>query len=234
METVRNYREKLHGYNVTYKETDLYIKTESILKKEAVSSLFKYRAEIENYISKHPDFYNSLIPLDIIGDEPDIVRSMKEAGKSANVGPFASVAGAIAEKVSLDLSLFSGEVVVENGGDIFLTGKKDKIVKIFSKVIENIGIKIDKKDLPMAVCSSSAKIGHSLSLGNADLVTVICKKGATADAFATAICNNLKNRDDIDKTIKKFKKVDEIMGCLIIFKDSIAGWGDINIIKIEE
>jgi ApbE superfamily uncharacterized protein (UPF0280 family) len=234
METVRYYRENLKGFNVTYKESDLYIKAEKILKTEAFASVFKHREVIEQYIFFNPDFFSSLTPIQIKGDEPKIIMEMKKAGILANVGPFASVAGVLAEKVALDLNRFSEEVVVENGGDVFLAGKKDKIVRISGKFRANLALKIEKKELPVAVCSSSSKIGHSLSLGNADLVTVVAQKGGIADAFATAICNEVRNKNDIEKVIEKYCNNNEIKGVLIFFKNKIAGWGNLNIIKIEE
>ena len=41
---------------------------------------------------------------------------MIEAGRKANVGPMAAVAGAIAEYVGRELLDFSPEIIVENGG----------------------------------------------------------------------------------------------------------------------
>ncbi len=234
MEIIRNYREYLKGFNVTYKETDLFIKAEKELKPEAVKSIVKHRAVIENYILTFPEFKNSLEPVKIFENDPEIIKDMKIAANLAGVGPFAAVAGAIAEKVACDLAKYSENIIVENGGDIFLKGKADRIVKIYSKILQNLALKINRNDLPLAVCSSSAKIGHSYSMGNADLVTVISKKCSIADAFATALCNNVKTISDIDKSINKFKKNNEIIGALIIFKNKIAGWGKLNIVKLDK
>ena len=45
---------------------------------------------------------------------------MIEAAAAAGVGPMAAVAGALAARVGLQCGPFKSEVIVENGGDIFL------------------------------------------------------------------------------------------------------------------
>jgi ApbE superfamily uncharacterized protein (UPF0280 family) len=237
MEIVRDYRVSLKGFNITVKETDLFIYSEHVdksIKDRAAKLTLYYRKILEDYILEYPEFYSSLNPLKIFDNDPEIILSMKKGAKKAEVGPFAAVAGAIAEFIAKGLNKFSNEIVVENGGDIFLMGCKDKIVKIVSKNLSNIALKIDTNLLPVAVCSSSSKIGHSYSEGNADLVTVISKSGALSDAFATKICNLIKKESDLEKVTKNYKNNNDILGCLIIFKDKIAGWGHLNIIKIKE
>ena len=231
---LRSYREGFSGFNVTYKETDLYIYADSgDLKKEAYLSLLKYRNIIENHIKLYPDFFTSLTPLDIPPIKIDeIIYIMYKSGELAGVGPFASVAGAIAECVANDLKEFSNEIIVENGGDVFIVGNKEKIIKIYTRQLDKLGFKIKGEQLPLAVCSSSSKIGHSLSKGNAELVVVLSKKGAYADAFATAICNDIKNEKSMEKSIIKYKEIKEIIGCLIFFKDKISGWGEFELVKV--
>lgn len=71
---------------------------------------------------------------------------MIAAGKQAGVGPMAAVAGAIAEAVGRDLLALSPVVMVENGGDIFLSGASSYTVGIFagqSPFSGKLGIQID-------------------------------------------------------------------------------------------
>ncbi len=229
---VRSYRESLKGFNITYKESDLYIIANNKLKKKAFNSLVKYRQIIEKHIEKNPEFFTSLKP--IIFDEKleDILLSMYNAAKEANVGPFASVAGAIAEFIAKDLKEYDNNVIVENGGDIYIYGDKQRVVKIYTEKFQNIGIKVEKQMLPVAICSSSSKIGHSLSFGKADLVVVISKSGAIADAFATKICNELKDEKDIDRVIENYRRYKNLLGCLIFFNKKIAGWGDFQLLQV--
>jgi len=230
---VRSYREGLKGFNVTYKESDLFIVADESLKKKAYMILLKYRKIIEKHILENPEFVTSLKPLNFKNKNlSNILISMYKAGKIADVGPFASVAGAISEYVANDLKEYTDNVLIENGGDIFVSGNSDKIVQIYLKNYKNIGIKIDKTMLPIAVCSSSSKIGHSLSFGNADLVVVLSQSGAVADAFATKICNELKEEHDIERILSVYKKNKIIKGCIIFFNKKIAGWGNFELVNI--
>ena len=120
--TYRNLVKKnnLVSFNVVVKETDLFIHAGKILVDKTTELVLKYRGYVESYISRYPEFEKTLKPWQINGPAPIIVRDMVNAGNKAGVGPMAAVAGAIAEYVGLDLLSSSDEVVVENGGDIFL------------------------------------------------------------------------------------------------------------------
>jgi len=106
---------------VTVKETDLHILAARNIAEEANHFVHRYRNQLENYITSHPDFLTALVPLEHDILAPPIVKGMLKAAAAADVGPMAAVAGAIAEYVGRDL-LDAGlqEVMVENGGDIFL------------------------------------------------------------------------------------------------------------------
>ena len=58
---------------------------------------------------------------------------MLAAGKATGVGPMASVAGVIAEEVGIGL-LKAGvqDLIVENGGDIYIARQKECTVAIFA------------------------------------------------------------------------------------------------------
>ena len=230
----RNYSQKKeYKFNITYKESDLYIICDKNLKKDAFITLLKYRNIIENHIRLFPEFLTSLKPLKIPDIEiPEIIKEMYFASKYANVGPFASVAGAISEFVGRKLKEKCNEILIENGGDLYLNGKKDRIVGIWTLKNYKLGLKIKGDELPLSICSSSSKIGHSLSFGNVDLVTVIAKNGAFSDAMATSICNKIKNTNDIDEVLKKIEINEILRGVIIIYKNKIGFKGKLNFIKL--
>ncbi len=123
---------------------------------------------------------------------------MAAAAQTAGVGPMAAVAGAIAECVGRELLEFSPEVIVENGGDIFLKVSHRRTVGIFagdSPLTGRIGIQIEARDTPLGVCTSSGTVGHSLSFGRADAVVVLAPAAALADAAATAIGNRVSRKE---------------------------------------
>jgi ApbE superfamily uncharacterized protein (UPF0280 family) len=233
----RTYRHWIEGkdlvaFNVAVKETDLYIRATYNLQRKARRLVLKYRQQLEQYIEKHHDFLTSLKPLPVPEQAPHIVREMMEAGLKANVGPMAAVAGAIAECVGRELLEFSPEIIVENGGDIFLQIKKKRIVGIFageSLLTGKIGLEISPQDTPLGVCTSSGMVGHSLSFGKADAVVVVAGSAALADAAATAICNKVSKPDDINSAIEWGKNIGGLKGIFIILGDNIGAWGDVKL-----
>ena len=122
----------LVSFHVTVKETDLYIRAASNLEAEAIAAVIKYRTSLEEYITSHPLFLHSLEPCSVDEDAPAIVRDMAQAGRIAGVGPMAAVAGAIAEAVGKDLLAYTPEVIVENGGGIFMKISQPRLVGVYA------------------------------------------------------------------------------------------------------
>ena len=110
----------LVSFTAVVKETDLHIRALQNLESQALQAIKKYRQPLENYIRSHPLFLHSLEPFPIEDTAPGIVKEMANATRAVGVGPMAAVAGAIAEAVGRDLLAYSPEIIVENGGDIFL------------------------------------------------------------------------------------------------------------------
>lgn len=219
-------------FTVTVKETDLYIRASSNLQKKARKAVVKYREQLERYIGKNPVFQESLEPLPSDTDAPHIVKTMLVAGQKAGVGPMAAVAGAIAECVGRELLEYSPEVIVENGGDIFIKSLKKRVVGIFageSALSGKLGLEIDPKDTPLGICTSSGTVGHSLSYGKADAVVAVATSAALADAAATAIGNKVKTADDIAKAIEFGGGISDLKGLVIIKGDAVGVRGDIKL-----
>jgi ApbE superfamily uncharacterized protein (UPF0280 family) len=227
-------RTNLVSFAVVVKETDLFIQAKHNLTKKAREAIFKYRAQLEKYISLHPLFQKSLSPLPYDPFAPKIVRQMLKAAQNTGVGPMAAVAGAIAQAVGEELSQFSDEVIVENGGDIYLSIKRPVNIAIFagdSPLSGRIGLKIPPSNA-ISVCTSSAKIGHSLSQGQADAVTVIASDAALADAAATAIGNLVKKKEDLPAAIAFAQRIEGVQGVVIILGKYLTVWGEIELIKL--
>ena len=219
-------------FTVTVKETDLYIRALSNLERKAYKLVSKYREQLEKYAGKHPEFPTSLQPLPVTTEMPQIVKQMSEAALAAGVGPMAAVAGAIAEFVGRDLLPFSSEVVVENGGDIYLRSLRKRIIGIYagkSPLTGKIGLEIEAQDTPLGICTSSGTVGHSLSFGRADAVVALAQSAALADAAATAIGNLIQQPEDINKGIEFARGIKSLKGVVIIKDDNVGFWGDVKI-----
>ncbi|MFC1915436.1 UPF0280 family protein [Chloroflexota bacterium] len=207
--------DSLIAFNVVVKETDLYIRASSNLHRKAHKLVLKYRHMLEVYIERNPDFLTSLEPISVGQDAPRIVKEMAEAASKAGVGPMAAVAGAIAEFVGNELLGFSPEIIVENGGDIFLKSQKRRTIGIYagnSPLTGKIGLGISGEEMPLGICTSSGTVGHSLSFGKADAVIVLSASAALADAAATAIGNLVSEPDDIQRGIEFAQSIDGLGG----------------------
>ena len=233
----RTYRHWVEGkdltsFNVTVKETDLYIRATINLQRKAHRLVLKYRRQLERYIERYPAFLTSLEPLPVAEAAPLIVRQMAAAAQTAGVGPMASVAGAIAEFVGNELAAFSPEIIVENGGDIYLRSSGKRIVGIYagnSPLSGKIGLEINGEETPLGLCTSSGTVGHSLSYGKADAVIVLSKSATLADAAATATGNLIIEPGDIPKGIEFAKSIEGLLGIIIIKDDKMGLWGKIKI-----
>ncbi len=235
----RTYRHEIKdadlvSFTVAVKETDLYIRAVRDLTTEALAAIHEIRSPLEEYIREHPLFLHSLAPVAVESGAAEIVRVMAEAARLANVGPMAAVAGAVAELVGRKLLAFSPEVIVENGGDIFLKVNSKRQIGIHageSTFTSKLAIEVEPGQTPLGVCTSSGTVGPSLSLGLADAAIVLSPSAALADAAATAVGNLVKSEQDIDAAIGHGKQIKGISGILVIVGGSMGAWGDIRLVK---
>ncbi len=223
--------DKLTGFSVSVQETDLLIRAQSDLSAEAEDAVRECRSQIETYIAAHPAFATSLEPLPVT-DPPSIIRQMALAGNAAHVGPMAAVAGAVAQFVGEKLSTHSPEVIVENGGDLYVRAEHELKVGLYagtSPFSGKLALVVAPEQMPLGICTSSGTIGHSLSYGKADAVTVLARSAATADAFATAYANRIKTPDDVDDVLALGETAPDIQGLLIIIGAKLGTWGTITL-----
>jgi ApbE superfamily uncharacterized protein (UPF0280 family) len=226
---------ELVAFSVAVKETDLYIRAQSDLKTQAHELVLKYRKMLEEYIARHPSFLTSLEPLEVADDAPPLVAEMAKAAKKTGVGPMAAVAGAIAEFVGSELLAFSPEIMVENGGDIYLKSSVKRLIGIYageSPLTGKLGLEIKEEDTPMGICTSSGTVGHSLSFGKADAVIALSPSTALADAAATAIGNRISQPSDIPNGIEFAQSINGLRGVIIIHKEQVGVWGEVKLCEM--
>ena len=225
----------LVSFSLVVGETDLFIFAEAPLSEEAHASVLSCRSQLERYMQSRPAFRSSLEPLPLDSTAPPIVQEMLHAAQCAQVGPMAAVVGAIAESVGKDLLTHSPQVLVENGGDIFLNVTKKITVGVYagnSSLSSKVGLRIDPESTPLGVCTSSGTVGHSLSFGRSDAVTVVSRSTALADATATAIGNLVKDKSDIEQGLAQAQRIKDIHGIVIIIDDQLGVWGNIEVVTL--
>ena len=222
----------LFAYTVEIFESDLMIYTDQMLSKEAHKWTEFYRNEIETYAHLKPEFIGALAPQICLKSASSLIQHMHQASAKAGVGPMATVAGCISYYVGRKLLESCREVMIENGGDIFLKSFTEKKIKIFagdSPFSNKIALKVPPTPKGVGICTSAGKIGHSLSFGNADAVVIISEDVLLADAVATATGNRIKSKDNINEGIEFAKSIEGVQGIVIIVDDQIGLWGEIEL-----
>ena len=237
----------VYKFHFTEKESDITILSES---KKAIirakNAFYYHRKILEQYVLKDKRFLKSFAPVKVKTDLT-IINMMAEATELCGVGPMAAVAGALAD---LMLNAMKNDKIpdfqpakvalVENGGEIAIDSEKDMKIALYAgenQLNLNIGFLIQKKDCPIGLGTSSATVGHAVSLGQADAVTIFAKNATLGDAAATKIANLVKG-PDIEKSIKRaldaVDTIEGVFGAFISRGDKIGQVGKIpQLIKIE-
>ena len=236
------YRRGVHpkdliSFRVLIKETDLSVSASKDLSKQTRDRVHHYRRQLEDYIKAKPNFLSTLLPYPEDTFAPEIIQEMISATRIFDVGPMAAVAGTIAQLVGRDLLHYTDELIVENGGDIFLKTERPVTISIFagsSKLSDKLGIIIYPEQMPAGICTSSATVGHSLSLGKADSVCIISSKASIADAAATALGNKITNQFTFKREIESMKESKDIKGGVVIIGKTMASWGEIELTKVQQ
>ncbi|MEW6386780.1 MAG: UPF0280 family protein [Thermodesulfobacteriota bacterium] len=231
----RMFRPGLVSFRVEVKETDLLILAVRDFTQEVRNLVVQERQQLEAYIARHPEFLTTLEPWPEDPYAPQVVREMIAGAARVGVGPMAAVAGALAERVGRALTPFSEEVIVENGGDIFLKVQQPATVSLFagkSPLSHKVGLKIDPALSPLGVCTSSGTVGHSLSLGRADAACVVAHSTALADAAATALGNRVADAPAIAPALEWLATVADILGAVVIAGDKLGAWGQVELLPL--
>lgn len=214
-----------------YKDAHFHIVSEAVQAVE--ESIVTERFNLESFIEKNREFQTSLVPVPIVISslQPLSVRRMLSASGKTGLGPMAAVAGTMAQLAAeASAEAGSSETVIENGGDIYLDCREELVVGFYgggNSRFSNLAMKISPASMPLAVCTSSGRMGHSLSFGDCDLVTVFSKDAALADSGATLGCNSVRSNEDIEPVLNKLMEIEGILGAIIIRDEQFGAVGEI-------
>lgn len=225
--------EDLATFTVTIKETDLQVRAVRDLTAQTIEAVKRVRRDLESYIAAVPDFLTSFSPLPKDLHAPIIVQAMLDAGQAYSVGPMAAVAGAVAQEVGRELHEYSPDVIVENGGDIFMVMSRPVRLALYagekSPFTRRIVLKLDSAGHPRGVCTSSATVGPSVSFGRADAVVTIADSAPLADAAATGVANRILTPADLGKVLEEEQKRGRLLGCVAVIGRHLGAYGDVEI-----
>lgn len=226
-----------HAFQVVVEETDLWVVARADLRDQIAACVHELRGIIKAHIAFRPDFLNSMVPLEPPPGIHPLIAGMYKASAVTGVGPMAGVAGTIAQAVADRFKDQSPEILVENGGDLYLHSARERVVAILSDPSgpAGLGVRLASEDFPLSLCSSSAKIGHSVSLGKGDLAVAGARNGAFADCAATALCNMLQGPDDLKRAMDRAASLRR-QGLIFAFAQcagKIAVWGELELAALE-
>lgn len=231
----RRVETELISWRIAYEQTELYICAESLLERQAWDAVAALRRELDAYIAKQPEFLTSLEPIEPLPGAPDIAVRMCEAALAAGVGPMAAVAGAFAAHIGQTLLKHSPQVIIENGGDIFIKTNGVSNVAVFagkSPLSMKIGIAVDASAQSVSVCTSSGTVGPSLSFGKADAAAVVAFDACLADACATRLGNEIKTERDIACAVELVCGIRGVIGALAVVGEACGAAGNIALVTL--
>ena len=210
---------------VTVISDDNYIGT-------AEQAVFDAREIILRKISEDPFFRTTFDPYPVSKDDDELIQRMCQASETAGVGPMAGVAGAVAVFAVERMVKEGAEyAIVENGGDIALKIDRSVTVGVFQddERFRDIAFRIPRRDGIFGICSSSAKVGPSVSFGKTSISTVFSDDVILADACATALGNLIRDggQEEMSSALETVGKKKNVDGCVSISDGLMAMFGNV-------
>ena len=212
-----------------YKETIVSIVCEEPFVKVAKQAIFEARDIIERKVAEDPFFRITYEPYPASSDDDILIQRMCNASEISGVGPFAGVAGAVAvHAVERMKEAGANEAIVENGGDIAFLSDRQVPVGLFADhpVLKDVAFMVSSDGIT-GICSSSAKIGPSVSLGSSNVCTVFSDDVILADCCATALGNLVTDEDSLSDAMEKIGSLQGVKGCMACIGGKVAFYGDV-------
>jgi uncharacterized protein len=225
----------LQTFRVLIEESDILVSAKTILRTEAENALLSVRSDLKSYIARDPTFETTLVPHNLLPNAPVIIQDMAKAARACGVGPMAAVAGAVAEYVGRALLVDSSQVIVENGGDVFISTIKPRVVAIYagkSPHSGKVGVRVSRIEAPFGICTSSGTVGPSLSFGIADAALILAESAILADAAASFLGNQIHSQSDIEPALQSLNTITGVWGGVVVLGEHLGAWGEIELVQI--
>lgn len=228
-------------FSLQVEETDLDIairkdKDSEKLRLKVLELIRMHRQQLKDYMAIDTKFFTSFSPYELMECAPRAAMAMATASATVDVGPIAAVAGYFAEEVGHLLTHYCEDVIVENGGDIWLKSTCTRRIAIYagdSPFSYSIGLEIRPETTPIGICTSSGTVGHAHSFGRADAAVIIASSAVLADAVATATGNMIQEICDLERAVDFALGIPGVSGALTIVGDQLAVRGDIKLVPLK-
>ncbi len=223
------------SFTVCHKKSDLWIAVDRAsyqndMEMFCMEQLAELWNTMERYLATDRAYLTALTPYHPTDHAPEILRQMSVAADITGIGPMSAVAGACAQWLASRIKnqYGCGEIIIENGGDIYAELLADTDVAVFageSPLSGRVGLTIPAEMSPLGICTSSGTVGPSLSFGRADAVMIVCRDVLLADSYATAFANRIKTADDIDLVMELIEREKHIVAAIAIKEDRMGLYG---------
>lgn len=223
------------SFRVKVETSDIYVRAYGDFSEVMRGLVEEARRAVRFQIERQASFLTSFDPVPWMNDAHPVVQAMYRASEAAGVGPMAAVAGAIAEYAGRALLEHSAEVLVENGGDIWLSARAPVSLAVYaggSRFTGSLGIRMAPESTPAGVCTSSGRVGPSFSFGRADAATVIAGDAALADAVATGTANKVRGEEDLESAAEYAMAVPGVRGVVIMRGDRLIVQGEVELFRL--
>lgn len=213
-------------------ETAVTVISDEPFIKVAKDAIFDAREIIQRKIAEDGFFRTTYEPYFFTAKDDPLIIRMCKASIMANVGPMAGVAGAVAV-YAVEAMVKAGATfaIVENGGDIALRIDRDITVGMFQddEKLRTLALAVPKRNGIFGICSSSGRIGPSVSLGKSSICTVFSDDVILADACATSLGNLIRTgeRDELTEAAERIGSIEGINGCIASSNGLLAVYGDV-------
>ncbi len=216
-------------YHFEFRETILSIVCEPDFLRVAEDAVFEARRLIEDKVAQDEFFRITYDSYSIQSDDDPLIQRMCKASELSGVGPFAGVAGAVAvHAVERMKEAGASYAIVENGGDIAFYSPEPRLIGLFADhpVLKDVAFSIWSDDIT-GICSSSAKIGPSVSLGNSNVCTVFSDDVILADCCATLLGNRVTDEESLPDALEYVGSISGVKGCLACIGGKVAMFGEV-------
>ena len=218
-----------HG-RIIVNETCIDAKVEKGFLRMVEDLIVEARSQILKKIDSDPFFGTTYDPYKASTKDEKIVQWMCDASSAADVGPMAAVAGAVDRYVLEALvSMGCGYIVLDNDGDVAMKCNVPVVAVLYSgdEDVPLISSTLEPEGEMLSICTSSGKIGHSVSFGNSSLASVISRDPVLADACATRLGNLCTSSPE--NAVEQVCSIANVIGCFAAVNGQVAMCGDFPI-----
>jgi len=218
-------------FTAAYRQSDLWIAVDrgdaAAMTARTERFLRDLRRRLDRYLGRDPAYLSALDPYRPQADAPELLHEMAAAAAAAGIGPMSAVAGAVARETGrmLRREFGVGEVVVENGGDIYADVGRPLDVALFageSPLSQRVGLRITAAATPLGICTSSGTVGPSLSFGTADALMIVSPDALLADSCATALANRIRSEEDLGPVVERACSEPQIWAAMAVKGERLA------------